>query len=174
VHRELTTSRLLLRAPTPADDAEVYAIHSDPAANQHNPAGPATVEHAADMLRSWLADWRRDGLGYWMVRDRDTSDVIGVGGVRFTGDHEDGRRVLNLYYRFAPHAWGRGLATELCAAAIGVARTYESPLVVVAIVHPSNTASAAVARRAGLSHDGLVPYHGGARMRFVLPIEAIR
>jgi RimJ/RimL family protein N-acetyltransferase len=68
--------------------------------------------------------------------------------------------LLNLYYRFSPPCWGRGLASEAAksSAAWGARHRPERP--VVAITTPDNGPSIAVARKAGLSRYRNVVHHG--------------
>lgn len=147
-------------------------IQGDPATNRHNPAGPTSADAAAAMLTSWQADWQTAGFGYWIARVAASRDeVAGIGGIRPTDVIEDGRRLLNLYYRFDPCWWGRGLATELGLAAIEQARELATAFLVTAIIHPDNRGSAAVARRCGLVEDGPVSQHGGIRVRWTLALD---
>ena len=47
----LTSDRLILRAPGPNDLTALFAIHSDPRTNQHNPGSPMqSLEEANDTL----------------------------------------------------------------------------------------------------------------------------
>jgi RimJ/RimL family protein N-acetyltransferase len=80
------TDRLCLRRPTPADAEAVAQIQGDPATNAFNPSGPAGAGKAATMLEVWIADWDRDGIGYWMVTPACGEPVIGVAGVRRAED----------------------------------------------------------------------------------------
>ncbi len=79
--RHLQTDRLDLRAMTPDDLGALHRIISDPRNCVHIPEGPK--ESLADS-RAWVerfsARWGASGLGYWTVRLRATSAVIGVGG----------------------------------------------------------------------------------------------
>lgn len=153
------TERLSLDRPTIGDLPAVHAIHADPRTNRHNPAGPATdLPASRRMVEEWLAHWDRFGFGYWAVRESPGGEVIGAGGVR----HRDG--ALNLYYRFAVSAWGRGFATELAIAAVRLAARDLPGVPVVAVVHPDNAASRRVAERAGLHPAGPTRHHGGMRL----------
>ena len=62
-----------------------------------------------------------------------------------------GEPVLNLFYRFAPSAWGRGFAGEAAGAVTAWAATHVADLALIARVRPADTASQRVAERAGLS-----------------------
>ncbi|GIG64965.1 GNAT family N-acetyltransferase [Phytomonospora endophytica] len=161
------TERLCLRAPETTDARAHHELHSDPATNAHNPAGPSADPAAnAAELDLWRASWTVDGLGYWMVRENCEGEVIGVGGVRraFLDDP-----VLNLYYRFRPTSWGRGYAVELALAAIEAARALIPGTPVVALIRPGNHASRKVAERAGLVFDRLVDRHDAPSEVYVLP-----
>jgi ribosomal-protein-alanine N-acetyltransferase len=62
----------------------------------------------------------------------------------------DGMKVLNLFYRFDPSAWGQGFASEAATAVAAWASRQVPDLPLIARVRPANVASQRVAIRAGL------------------------
>ncbi|WP_414171593.1 GNAT family N-acetyltransferase [Clavibacter tessellarius] len=149
------TARLDLHLPSPDDATEVHAILSDPAVWTHYPSLRVTDPAQTDrFLRTRIEAWERDGLGTWIVRQRDADAVVGFGGCGIAHDS-----FWNLGYRFSPAVQGRGYATEMAARAIARARILRPELPVVAYLVAHNRASAAVAEKAGLSlvHRGPDP-----------------
>jgi RimJ/RimL family protein N-acetyltransferase len=145
---------LLLRAPTEGDLAAIYQIHADPMTNQHNPSGPMRSEAAAaELLQGIREHWACRGFGYWMVCEREAPDrVIGIGGLM---DRQlPGVQGLNLYYRFRPEAWGRGLATGLALQALALAAGLQRRHEVYARVRPGNLPSIRVLERVGMVRTG--------------------
>jgi RimJ/RimL family protein N-acetyltransferase len=146
----IATARLLLRAPVPADLARFHAIHSDPAANRYNPAGPmATMDVAATAFSSWLQHWEQHGFGQWTATALDApGTVIGFGGLALRAY---GSRVrVNLGYRLDPAYFGQGYATELATAArdagfglLGLPELY-------GLVRPDHQASIRVLEKIGM------------------------
>lgn len=153
-----STERLILDRPTPADIEDIVEIHTDPRTNIHNPAGPSSREQCEERLAGWLRDWEMDGHGVWVVREAVDGPVIGAGGI--SRKTLRGHAVWNLYYRFRPSAWGRGYATELARYAVALPDSIVGGIPIVAIVRPTNTESARVAVKAGLTLIGRVPYGG--------------
>lgn len=146
---ELLTARLRLRLPVPEDVDVVRRIHQDPAAVAHNPSDSLPDQGAAeDLLRRWRARWQRDGVGYWMVTGRADPAVSGFCGVKPM--RLAGAPVLNLFYRFDPVVWGRGVATEAVTAVVGWVTRIRPDERLVARVRPENAASARVAAKSGL------------------------
>ncbi|MFP2908368.1 GNAT family N-acetyltransferase [Pyxidicoccus sp. 3LFB2] len=162
-----TTERLLLRRIRESDLEALFSLHEDPETNRYSPSRPiGTLDEARERLALWLADWARHGVGYWLVERLDAPGVVvGLGGVR----HKDfeGRKVLNLAYRFAPQAWGSGYATEVSREALAMAREHLPGLPVVAIIHPLNAPSIRVAERIGMRFERVIDYEGVASRLYV-------
>jgi len=147
--QELLTARLSLSRPTTDDIDAIFAIHNDPRACAHNPSDAlATLTEAAALLERWDDHWQRFGVGYWVVRRRESATQLGFSGLKVMQFRE--KPVLNLFYRFDPATWGNGLATEAAAAVVAVAAEHFPQSPVIARVRPENLASQRVAARAGL------------------------
>ncbi|QMU97009.1 GNAT family N-acetyltransferase [Microbacterium esteraromaticum] len=147
---ETLTDRLRLRRPTDADFEAIHEIHADPRVWLHYP----TLRHAdraptERMFARWAAAWDEMGLGSWVVRLRDTGEVIGAGGCTMLPG-EPGERVWNLGYRISADHHGHGYATELARAALAAARSVSPDTPVIAYLVEHNRASAAVAEKVGL------------------------
>ncbi len=144
------TDRMVLRAATPEDADDLFPITSDPRTWTHAPHGRhPDLATTRDWLSRAAARWERDELSYWMARDRESGQVLGVGGVQRqrTGN-------WNLYYRFAPETWGHGYATELGRAALDAAHACDNSVAVVAWILSGHAASQHVAQRLGLVDRG--------------------
>lgn len=154
--RSLQTARLSLRAPVAADASRLFEIYGDPETNRFNPFGPhADLAASEAMLGDWINQWDQDGFSQWAVAETSNPDrLIGFGGIsmRLYGDVPR----LNLGYRLAPEAWGKGLATELGRAALDFAFTTLGARQVFAVVRPHNVPSIAVLERLGLRREGLL------------------
>jgi RimJ/RimL family protein N-acetyltransferase len=154
--RHVSTARLRLDAVVPDDLEDHFSFMSDPGTWAHLPSGRHTTpERTAEAIEHSVGHWRRDGLGYWTARLRDdlpeaglaAGAVVGTGGCAI----RVGTTWWNLYYRFTPAVWGRGLAAELVTAALDAARAVRPDLPVVAYLHEHNVQSRGRAEGAGLS-----------------------
>lgn len=140
------TERLRLSRPVPADLDEVFAIQNDPRVWTHFPSLRHTdTTPTLQMMERWERSWNAAGLGSWVVRLRDTGEMVGNGGCSLLGGE-----VWNLGYRIAADHHGKGYATELAEAAVARAREIapERPLIAFLVEH--NRASAHVAEKLGL------------------------
>lgn len=162
------TERLVLRRPREADLDAVYRIHADPETNRYNPAGPdPDMAASRDRLQQWLGHWDRHGFGYWTVTaSGEEAAPLGFCGVR----HEQwlDQPVLNLYYRFGPEVWGRGLATEAACHAVTLASRHFPGVPVLARTKPDNLPSQRTALAAGLTRRAELDRHDGTGHAVVL------
>ncbi|MBM0236319.1 GNAT family N-acetyltransferase [Micromonospora sp. ATA32] len=145
----MTTSRLSLRRPTPADIDLIHAVHRDPRACAYNPADLLdTRADAEDLYRRWDEHWQRHGFGYWVIHAGRIRSGVGFCGIKLMRLKD--QDVLNLFYRLDPAAWGEGVATEAAVAVVGWASAHRPDHPVIARVRPENAASQRVAAKAGL------------------------
>lgn len=152
MHRK--TSRLILRRPDVEDLNSLFAIYGDPATHLFNPAGPLTaINQAESLLEDWLKHWREKGYGQWTISTLDApTTVIGFGGLD-ARNYLDVER-LNLGYRFAVAAWGKGYATELGRSALAFGFTELMVPQIHAVVRPAHSASIAVLEKIGMQQVG--------------------
>ena len=144
---EDTTQRVDLYRPVPEDAEELHILFSDPRLWTHFPSLRHTSrEQTTAVLDRWIAGWDALGLGVWVARDPATRAVLGYGGASSLGGE-----AWNVGYRLAIDAQGRGLATELASRAMSRAQETHSDWPVVAYLLEHNHASAAVARKLGLT-----------------------
>ena len=159
---EIRTERLLLRSPTLGDMSRVVALSTDPRVNRYSPFGAPTVEQSRAAVRESIAAWGRDGIGHWLVEY--DGRLAGITGVRPTT--LQGHEYWNVYYRFAPETWGRGIASEAVRAALAAARGQLSGRPFVVRTRPTNEAAMQLAQAVGLIRspqldgDGFVTFAG--------------
>jgi len=141
------TERLLLSAVGQGDVDDLFALNTDPAVWWHFPSGRHVERSQTEEFAGVCASgWRRDGLGYWTLRDPGSRILLGVGGC--LGVREV---AWNLYYRLRPASQGQGYATELVRAARDWAARVDAARPVVASLLEHNVRSRAVVERAGLT-----------------------
>src|SRR4051812_17358417 len=147
---EQETEHLRLRRPVPDDLPAFTALHGDPRTYAHAPASMPTPAQCRERLASYLLDWEEFGFGYLAVEELDSGRLVGWGGVRLTMTP----RTLNLYYRLAHNALGRGYGRELARAIVAAAHEELPDHTVRATVKRHNHASMAPALAAGLAEVG--------------------
>jgi RimJ/RimL family protein N-acetyltransferase len=118
-------------------------------------------QDALDALVPWAesaaehADrWEREGFGYWVFYDGQTGAAVGRGGL---GSSEFG---VEVGWAVGPDQRGRGYATEIGAAAIGVAFDLMGLTSVVAYTEPDNDASRRVMDKLGFEYEREVEHAG--------------
>ncbi|HJC69929.1 MAG TPA: GNAT family N-acetyltransferase [Candidatus Brachybacterium intestinipullorum] len=158
----LLTERLRLAPVSETDEAELFALHSDPRAFAEDSTEPLTdPAQMRWMLAQWRESWARHGLGHLTVRAQQ--DPAGDGGadlpvgllgvvglVPLSGGEGDQPPVLSAYWRLSPAATGLGIATEAMRAVLAQARPDAAgPPEIVAITAGTNQSSLALAARLG-------------------------
>jgi RimJ/RimL family protein N-acetyltransferase len=141
----LETSRLLLRGWRECDFEADAAISADPEVMRY-------MGGAIDPAESWrrmalhAGHWVLRGYGNWAVVLKDDRALVGRVGLW----NPEGWPGLEVGWRLARDAWGRGYATEAAGAAIEWAwATLDVPQLI-SVIHPENARSMRVAERLGM------------------------
>ena len=160
----LATARLQLSSVADGDLEELFALHADPRAFAEDLTAPLTGrEQMRWVLAQWMRSWQEHGTGYLTVRAREAGPRSGsplppsgpplprglLGVVGLTPLEHRGRRALSAYWRLAPAATGRGVATEAMAAVLADPHLGAHDHEVVAVTAAGNRPSRALAARLG-------------------------
>ena len=165
----LETGRLRLRRLRPADAPALIALDSDEHVMRYIGSRGGTPEQIASRARDRIA---MDGgvLGWWLVEDRTDATFHGIAGLLKMPDGPD----IELAYRFAQSAWGRGIATEAALAVTEHAFTSAGLTRVVAVTFLENAASQRVLAKVGFTADGMTSYKELRVAHFTLTAERWR
>jgi RimJ/RimL family protein N-acetyltransferase len=144
---DLRTARLRLRAMTVADTPRIVELFTDPRVNRHSPTGSPSAAESRIRVRQTVAAWERDGIGHWVVEYEGR--LAGVAGVRPT--QLAGAVYWNVFYRFAPETWGKGIASEAVRAALQAARERVPGRRFAARTRPTNEPAIRLAEAVGLA-----------------------
>ncbi len=138
-------------------------INSDPEVTRYlnRPVGAGAARAFYAMV---VAHWHEHGFGFWAVQSREPDSngaflgFIGAGHPSFIPALS---ARVEIGWRLARGAWGRGLATEGAVAARDHLFAALKLPELISIIHPDNARSQSVARKLGMSvseqvHDPLV------------------
>ncbi len=168
----LETPRTVLRPFLMTDVEAAFAWLSDAEVMRHIPFGPdQTLEQTAGRIARYRAHQQKHGFSKWLILDRKTQAPIGDSGFFYLPDQSR----VELGYRLARPNWGRGLATEVAAGWVAVARDWFGLERIHAFAHPDNPASLHIIQKLGftfqqaerlydeevLVHERVLPPPGG-------------
>jgi len=161
---ELETERLRLRHWRESDVDLLLGFYRDP---------QSAAVYGEDIKRSdvWrrmalaIGHWHLRGFGPWVLEDKATSKIAGLGGLWFP----DGWGDVEVGYGIMPEFRGQGYAAEAARRVrdygyreIGLAR-------LVSYIDPGNTASIKVAEKLGALPDGEFLMHGKPHLIYLYP-----
>ena len=148
---EISTERLIMRGWQESDLAPWAAMNADPEVRQY--LGPLlTFEQASAWVLDFQDDLDRYGFGFWALEVRASGEFIGFTGLG-TVDEEMPFTGVELAWRLARPAWGRGYATEAALAAADYGFGTMGLPEIVAVTMEKNLRSQAVMRRIGMTTD---------------------
>ncbi|NUT38150.1 MAG: GNAT family N-acetyltransferase [Hamadaea sp.] len=146
---QFSTDRLVLRSWHDADLDPWAAMNADPEVREHL-GGVLTRDQSAASLRWFQESIDRLGYGFWAVQERATGELIGMAGLDAVDDDAPVTGV-EIGWRLARHAWGKGYATEAALAVLEYGFTTLSLPEILAITTVDNVKSQAVMKRLGMT-----------------------
>ena len=148
---ELRTERLLLRRWRPTDRQPFAALNADPLVMEHFPA--VLTREESDALADRIeAGFAERGFGLWAVEAG--GDFAGFTGLSVPSFEAPFLPSVEVGWRFARTAWGRGWATEAATASLEAAFGPLALPEVLSFTATTNTRSEAVMRRIGMARAG--------------------
>jgi [ribosomal protein S5]-alanine N-acetyltransferase len=120
--------------------------------------GLPTEADVIDGLAAKVDHWDRHGFGMWLLRDRETGEMVGRGGLQYT--FTAGLNDVEAGWAVVPERWGQGLATELALACVEVAFDQLDLFEIVAFTLPDNHASRRVMEKSGFVYERDIVHAG--------------
>lgn len=157
------TARLVHQALTANDAPAFFALNIHPEVMRYTGEPPMCSLDEARRAIAEYPDFDTVGFGRWGCFLKTSKALIGFCGLKRLP--ELGGEV-DIGYRFLPDYWGRGLATEACAACLAFGfDTLRLPRII-ALVLPDNAASIRVLEKVGMRPDGVVQVDGLRALRY--------
>ena len=149
----MRTQRLLLRRWRDADREPFAALNADPVVMEHFP-NRLTREESDALVDRIEAGFDEYGYGLWAVEAVEPGEgFIGFVGLQWTRFSAHFTPALEIGWRLARSAWGKGYASEAAVAARDFAFQEAGLDEIVSFTTYRNERSQAVMRRIGMTHD---------------------
>ena len=146
------TERLVLRGWRDDDRDAFAAMNADPEVMRYFHL-TMTREQSDAMLDRMEVALESQGWGLWALERRDTGELIGFTGLAVPSYDLPFTPCVEVGWRLAASAWGRGLATEAAREALRVGFGEVGLAEVVSMTSVPNTPSRAVMERLGMTRD---------------------
>lgn len=164
------TGRLLLRRLRPDDAGPLMGVFGDAEVMRFGD-GAQGDEWVRGWVRAHVVRYERQGFGPYAVVERASGAVIGYCGL-FAFPDLGGRPEVEVGYRLARPAWGRGYATEAALAVRDHAFQTLGLRRLVALIDPGNAASIRVALKLGMRFERAVMLEGYTHPDHLYAVEA--
>jgi RimJ/RimL family protein N-acetyltransferase len=163
--RVLVTDRLALREFRADDVESLHRLNSDPRVMRFIGDGSTGTREATELAvtRSMKYYANYPGLGVWPAEDRDNGAFLGWFCLKYVPRTFE----IEVGYRLAPDAWGRGYASEGARAVVRYGFDELGLDRIIGLTHPDNAASQRVLQKAGLADAGWGRYYGRKLRLFV-------
>lgn len=148
----IRTERLILRAWRDEDDAPFAALNADPEVMRHMPKLLAREESDATAGRI-RAHFVAHGWGLWAVEVPGVTPFAGFVGMQHVPFEAPFTPAVEIGWRLARAAWGKGYATEGARASLAYAWETLGLREVVAMTVLANQRSWRVMERLGMTRD---------------------
>jgi ribosomal-protein-alanine N-acetyltransferase len=148
----LSTGRVTLRAPVPADAEPFRAVLSIPDVTRFSNWPDAPSKAHGERFVRWMSKLYTAGKGCaWIIEDRDRESVVGA--IRFNR-FEKKWKFGEIGYELHPDVWGRGLMTEAVRLVVACGHQTFDLNRVEAWTLPGNAASDRVLEKSGFRYEG--------------------
>jgi RimJ/RimL family protein N-acetyltransferase len=123
-----------------------------------NARAPLTRVESRFMSDRIAEHWRTYAFGLWAVEEKPTGRPVGFAGLSHPLWLPGWERTVEVGWRLHRDVWGRGYATEAGRAALRYGFERVELAEIIALIHPDNQRSLAVASRLGLELRARIPH----------------
>lgn len=152
----IATRRLVLRQWRPQDKEPFAELNADPDVMEHFPH-TLSRSQSDDMLDRVTTDLAENGRGLWATEVEETGTFIGFIGLNAPRFDTAFTPCIEVGWRLARHAWGKGYASEgataVLAFAFGFGQVELPNDEIVSFTTEANMRSRRVMDKIGLIHD---------------------
>ncbi len=148
----LETRRLKLRRWRNADRDPFAELNRDVEVMEHFPARLSRAQ-SDDLIEVIEAGFEVHGFGLWALEVRESGEFIGFTGLSVAAFETHFTPTVEVGWRLARSAWGRGYATEAARAALAFGFEEAGLGEIVSFTVSVNRRSRAVMERLGMRHD---------------------
>lgn len=151
----IETARLILRTWQPADRPMFAEINSDSEVTEHVGGRPLTRTESDAILDRAERSWEERGYGWYALAGRESGELLGFCGL---SHHRALPDEVEVGWRLARHAWGRGLATEVALVCRDLAFDVLGRDRLISITIKANTRSLRVIEKLGMRPWRTMPF----------------
>ncbi len=148
----LHTDRLRLREWRETDHDPYASLNADPVVMEHFPA-PLTRSASDAHIEEMKRRFARGEPSLWAVEVTDSGTFVGFTGLFAPSFDASFTPCVEVGWRFARDAWGKGYATEAAAAAITFGFDEHGLDEILSFATTTNLPSQRVMQRLGMTHD---------------------
>lgn len=154
---QIKTARLVLRRWRAEDAAPFAAINADPEVARYL-AGALPRQLSDALIARIEAHFDAHGFGLWAVERAADEALLGFVGAQHVPFEAPFTPAIEIGWRLATTAWGRGYAREAAEATLRDLRQRSGVLDVVSFTVPENRVSWGLMERLGLRRDRLADF----------------
>lgn len=149
------TQRLVLRTWQSDDRAAFAMINADPAVTEHVARLPLSREQSDAFVDRIEASWLHRGYGLYAVESRMSGELVGFCGL---SHHRALPDEVEVGWRLARAAWGRGLGTEAALVCRDLAFDRLGLDRLISVTIEANVRSSRVMEKLGMSRWRTMPF----------------
>jgi ribosomal-protein-alanine N-acetyltransferase len=127
-------------------------MNADPEVMRYFPS-VLTRSESDERVEPIVQSFEQDGFGLWAVEERSSRRFLGFTGLARPSFDAHFTPAVEIGWRLAREAWGRGFASEAARAAAAFAFDELGLAELVSFTAEQNARSCAVMRRLGMRHD---------------------
>ena len=166
-HTSVTTQRLRLEPFALEHASALNAINNEPAVMEFLSEGvPETMERTRESIGRVRDAWKALGYSWWAIIEMSSAQIIGAACAQHVARNPEAE--IEIGWRLATSATGKGYATEAGKAAARYAFDFIGVDTVVAVAHPDNISSHKVMQRIGMTFRGIETHYDEDFTTYVL------